>query len=72
MNGLLILLAALAFLIVPGCARIGAAVDELGLAVPPIDTAASAGDQVGGCVRLVCEFPPIGKCRVRPGRCQRN
>lgn len=38
---------------------------------PALDTAATAATQTGACLRVACDFPPIGNCRVRPGRCHR-
>jgi len=64
MNGLLSLLLALVFMVGTGCA----ALDEQ---APALDTAATEAMQVGGCLRVVCHFPPLSDCRVRPARCQR-
>ena len=74
MNALVVLLLALAFLAGAGCAPIGRALEET---VPAIDTAATAADQAGGCLRLVCaaalwQAPPLSQCRIRPARCARD
>ncbi len=65
MNAITVLLAALVFLTGAGCA----ALEEQ---VPALDTAATKAAQTGGCIRVVCHFPPIQHCRPAVGRCERN
>lgn len=37
---------------------------------PALDTAATAAQQYGACVRFVCALP-LNDCKFRPGRCSR-